>query len=974
MKAKHIFSIFIAIAFSLTGCGGSNQNTNNEESTHSHTYSSEWSHDGTYHWHPATCEHTNEVKDKEEHRFGSWIIDSDATEYQIGSKHKICEICEFRIDETIPVLEHTHKAGNPVEENRHEASCTENGSYDLVIYCSECHQEMNRESHNINALGHHLVHRDSKTATCTEAGWGEYDYCDRDGCNYSTKVEIPATGHLHTATREENVVPETCTENGSYDLVTYCEDDNAVISTEHKVILATGHNWGAPSYEWEFGEYLVSCTAKRICTNNSTHIESETKYASSSTISDPTYSETGLKRYTVTFSNTAFETQTRDVELPIKDMLKYVLSGNGTYYTVSADSTSIYGDIVIPAIHNELPVKVIDSFFNCSNITSVTIPDSVETINGNAFQSCTSLATVQMGNNVKSVGYYAFSECPITSIIIPDSATSLGFCAFYGCENLKTVYIGQNVESLDSVLQGCDSIENLTIPYIGGSKTANQYLCYLYGYAYYAYNVSVTSLKKLTILNSCESIDNHALEGCPNLETLTIPFIGGSATENQYLGYIFGATSVDDNGTKVPTSIKTINLSSACLTIPDKAFVNCASIEEINIGDNVNSIGWRSYYGCSSIESIVVPASVTNIGNSAFGSMSSLVSVIILGDNVTIGLSVFSGSPNLAQIRVPASNINYSVNNDILYNKDGTRLICCPAGLSGAIIVPNTVTSIEEYAFYGCDKITSITLPSSIAEFENNTFTNCTSLESINIPEGLTTIGKTVFGYCSSLEEINLPSTLLTMGEYCFGYCSSLKNIEIPASVQTLEKAIFLECSSLKSVTLHGGLKTIGLGAFLRCSALEGVDVPDSVTTIGAAAFEGCTSITSFEMPYYVTNISQELFSGCTSLKEITLSVYDYGTIGKSAFYNCTSLETIELPGITSLADYAFYGCASLWGIGFDETLSSIGNYCLYNCTKLTDIYYAGTTTQWAGVTKGTSWKYGVTATTIVCSNGNASL
>lgn len=974
MKVKHLFYIIIAATFSLAGCGGSSQNTSDEGTTHSHTYSSEWSHDESYHWHAATCEHTNEIKDKEEHRFGSWVVDSEATEYQTGSKHKICEICDYRINETIPVLEHTHKASNPIEENRHEATCTESGSYDVVVYCSECHQEMSRETHTINALGHHLIHQDAKAATCTEPGWGEYDYCDREGCDYSTKVEIPATGHLHTATREENVVPATCTENGSYDLVTYCEDDDTIISTEHKIIQASGHNWGVPSYEWEFGEYLVSCTATRICANNTTHIESETKFASSYTILNPTYSETGLKRYTVNFSNTAFEAQIKDVELPVKDMLKYVLSGDGTYYTVSADSTSIYGDIVIPAVHNELPVKVVDGFFNCSGIVSVTIPDSVEEIGDNAFQACNSLASIQIGNNVKSIGHYAFSQCPITSIIIPDSVTYLGFRLFDACQNLTTVYIGSNVETLNSVLGGCDSIVNLTIPYIGGSKTSNQYLCYLYGYSYYAYNVSVKSLKNLTILNSCESIDNHALEGCPNLETLTLPFIGGSTTENQYLGYIFGATTVDDNGAKVPTTIKTINLSSTCLTIPDKAFMNCTSIEEVNIGDNVNSIGWRSYYGCSSIESIAVPASVTSIGDSAFANMSSLLSVIILGDNVTIGLSVFSRCSNLTQIRVPANNIKYSTNNNILYNKDGTRLICCPAGLSGAITVPNTVTSIEEYAFCGCNKITSITLPSSITEFENNTFTYCSSLESINIPEGLTKIGKAVFGSCSSLEEITLPSTLQTMGEYCFSYCSSLKNIEIPASVQALEKGIFLDCSSLQSVTLHNGLKTIGMGAFLRCSALANIDVPDSVTSMEAAAFERCSSLTSFEMPYYVTNISQELFSGCTSLKEITLSVYDYGTIGKSAFFNCSSLETIELPGITAIADYAFYGCTSLLGIGFDETLSSIGNYCFYNCTRLTDVYYNGTTTQWSSITKGTSWKYGVPTSVIVCSNGNASL
>ena len=135
---------------------------------------------------------------------------------------------------------HTHTAGSPVEENKVEATCVVDGSYDLVTYCSSCGQEMTREHKVLTARGHALVQHSAKAATCTEVGWSAYETCSR--CDYTTYQEIPATGHLHTATREENRKEASCTEDGSYDLVTYCTDDNFELSREKKSIAPTGHN------------------------------------------------------------------------------------------------------------------------------------------------------------------------------------------------------------------------------------------------------------------------------------------------------------------------------------------------------------------------------------------------------------------------------------------------------------------------------------------------------------------------------------------------------------------------------------------------------------------------------------------------------------------------------------------------------------------------------------------------------------
>lgn len=246
-------------------------------------------------------------------------------------------------------VSHVHSAGTPVQENVHAATCTEQGSYDLVTYCSECHQEISREHKTSNALGHDLVHHDGKDATCTEAGWNAYDTCSR--CDYTTYRDIPATGHKNTATREENRIEATCTEDGSYDLVTYCIDDNVVLSTEHKTIRALGHSlvqhraktatcteagwnayvtcsrcdyttyqeipaghkWGETSYTWS--EDYLTCTAERTCLRENWQKENEIGSSIIEVITPPTKENEGLAKYTVTFQNPDFEVQSKDVVL-----------------------------------------------------------------------------------------------------------------------------------------------------------------------------------------------------------------------------------------------------------------------------------------------------------------------------------------------------------------------------------------------------------------------------------------------------------------------------------------------------------------------------------------------------------------------------------------------------------------------------------------------------------------------------------
>ena len=133
-----------------------------------------------------------------------------------------------------------HNPSVTKEENRIEETCTINGSYDSVVYCSVCDKELSRENKVIAAPGHNLVHHDAKEATCTEIGWNAYDTCR--ACDYTTYAEIPAHGHTAADAVEENRVEPSCTANGSYDSVVYCATCGVELSREAKTLDALGHD------------------------------------------------------------------------------------------------------------------------------------------------------------------------------------------------------------------------------------------------------------------------------------------------------------------------------------------------------------------------------------------------------------------------------------------------------------------------------------------------------------------------------------------------------------------------------------------------------------------------------------------------------------------------------------------------------------------------------------------------------------
>ena len=233
----------------------------------------------------------------------------EATCTEAGSYDLViyCETCGAELERTHHVIDPGHKPAAAVEENRVEATCTEAGSYDLVVYCTVCGEELSREHKTIEALGHDWGEWTVTTpATCTEAG-SEIRTCKHDASHTETR-SIDPLGHKPAAAVEENRIEATCTEAGSYDLVVYCTICDAELSRKHQTIKATGHSWGEPKYDWSADNSTV--TATRTCKHDTSHEETETVNTTKS-VTAPTCDEDGSITYTATFTNKAFAKQTK---------------------------------------------------------------------------------------------------------------------------------------------------------------------------------------------------------------------------------------------------------------------------------------------------------------------------------------------------------------------------------------------------------------------------------------------------------------------------------------------------------------------------------------------------------------------------------------------------------------------------------------------------------------------------------------
>ena len=341
-----------------------------------------------------------------------------ATCSEYGRVTYICE-CGATYEEQTPKLPHT--PAQAVRENEVPATCTAEGSYESVVYCSVCGEEIGRETVTVNATGHNLINHEGKASTCSEAGYAAYDTCSR--CDYSTYEELPLAEHTPATEVKENTVAATCTENGSYESVVYCSVCGEELSRETVTVNATGHipeeavkENEIPNTNTSDGSYdsVIYCS---VC---GAEISRET-------VTVPKDTKKCGNNLTYRYDNS---TKT------------LTISGTGEMYNNMYTTFSIYSNPLFKCknvvIEDGATSIGQTAFMNMSTIENVSIPASVKTIGRSAFNGCSALVNVTVSDGVENIDTNAFYECSaLTEIILPDSIKTVGTKAFYGCYGLK---------------------------------------------------------------------------------------------------------------------------------------------------------------------------------------------------------------------------------------------------------------------------------------------------------------------------------------------------------------------------------------------------------------------------------------------------------------------------------------------------------------------------------------------------------
>ena len=421
-----------------------------------------------------------------------------------------------------------------------------------------------------------------------------------------------------------------------------------------------------------------------------------------------------------------------------------------------------------------------------------------------------------------------------------------------------------------------------------------------------------------------------------------------------YSGTTYSVTSIGDFAFSLCSGLTSVTIGNSVTSIGGFAFNDCSGLTSVTIPNSVTSIGDSAFKSCSGLTSVTIGNSVTSIGKFAFYYCSGLTSVTVDKNN-----GKYDSRDNCnAIIDTSTNTLIVGCKNTIIPNSVTSIGRFAFHGCSGltSVTIGNSVTSIGDGAFYGCSELTSVTVDKNNGKYDSRN--NCNAIidtstnklivgcKNTTIPNSVTSIDSYAFGGCSGLTSVTIPNSVTSIGEGVFSGCSGLTSVFIPHSVTSIGNQAFHGCSGLTSVTIPNSVTSIGDFAFSRCSRLTSVTIPNSVTFIGDSAFAGCTGLTSVTIGNSVTSIGEGVFSGCSGLTSVTIP-NSVTSIGDRAFYYCSGLTSVTIPNsVTSIGDRAFQGCSGLTSVTIGNSVTSIGSWAFNSigswtfngCSRLTKL------------------------------------
>ena len=603
------------------------------------------------------------------------------------------------------------------------------------------------------------------------------------------------------------------------------------------------------------------------------------------------------------------------------------------------------------------------AFYGCESLESVVLHDCMQSIGTDAFNLCTGLSNLDLGNSLLIIedGYYGtFMNCPFETAKLPDSLQYLGHRAFRCCSNLKQITIPAGTTIGTAVFEDCLSLEyaELNCAEIPSELFLN-----------------CQRLKDVILSEAITSVGNRAFSSCSALKHLdfasSVRRVGeyafsGTAALNQDLLFSGMLEEIGENAFD-GSGITGVQIPGTIRFLSQAAFQNCG-LEWAEIGDGIRSIPYNCFFDCGDLRTVILPDSVEVIERDAFGWCGSLVLYRLPASLTTIGTGAFARDGSIKSIRLPER---------LTYIGDGAFDEC------EIWYIQNESAFALEFGNYGNGAVAS---KAEIIKdgsgyrflypeyFEENDFIYRREL---NIPED----PLNMIGYCGEEEEITIPylgkdgnplhfdyglmipnttSVVLSEGiETVFLSGSGIQSLSLPASFDGwgMDRAIIDGCTNLKTVRVHPdnphireengllfyddelsatvpalrgqvvipeGTRRIRPGAFMWRKTVTGVTFPDGLEEIGYSAFDHCYGLTSISFPDSLKRIETEAFYGCLGLRELDLGKVEY--VGEEAFHGIIVTDLTLPATLTEIGNGAFEYLPELEHLTIEGGVPSLPN------------------------------------------------
>lgn len=758
------------------------------EINHVHTFSGEWSSNEYVHWHPATCEHSEERGDENEHDWDEGTEIKPATEKEDGEIKYVCLICGHEKTEPIVLHKHTFSSEWTPSETHHWHAAT----------CEHTELVDSYEEHYYDAHGWSV----EKPATETETGV-KVRACI--GCKYEDREVIPKLDHAHkysddwTSDGEYHWHQATCEHTGEINGKALCSGGNATC-TKRAICSICGNEYGDTlSHDFtakvRTKEHLAT---PATCQAHATYYYSCKGCGANGT---ETFEDTTGKFAYCTYDESEICTV---CEIPAGDWLNFELRSDGESYKVARSQAPYSRHIqylLVPSTYKGKPVVELAAqalYFSNGELVHLVLPDSIQIIRNTALPA--NLEVLEIGAGLKTI-----------------EEDSLGYGTGAG-EFLRQITISEEnpyFKMVDGIMYTMDGKTLVKYPAMrkGEEFTVGSNVEKIWSYAF----EKAQNLKSVVIPDNVTSIMHHAFY-CAEITSIDIGLGIETISENTFALSNLNSVKLEGNIKTIEnyafcsSTLKTVTFGTEVISIGDCAFENCYDLTAINLPDNIKTLGIRAFQSTNKVASIVIGNGIEEIPDSAF-------------ENSTINVA----NPTLTV----GSNVK-------TIGEDGFRSLNI-----SSVTIPASVKTIGNSAFRNCEKLVTIIIPNTVESLDIACFQDCKALESVTLSNQLTEISSSLFYCCQKLTSISIPASVKTIGESAFFACTSLETVNFGTGLKTICRQAFENCFKLVSITLPDGLEEVEHNVFKGCSALETVFLPSSINKISSVTFNDCTVLKS---------------------------------------------------------------------------------------------------------------------------------